>query len=102
MKEKEKNTKPMPQRVRVEARERDNYKCYFCGINIKDVSLANTCHHIIPRRFGGVNCKKNLITVCSKCHIKLERLNKKFEHGYKSYFRNRILNELKKNSYSKA
>lgn len=44
-------------------------KCYFCP-----ETECLELHHIIPRRFNGSDRTKNLVTVCSTCHRKLERL----------------------------
>lgn len=81
-----KNKEKLQQEIRIKVREKDNYKCYFCNIDIKKVSLANTCHHIVPKRIGGSNNIANLITLCNRCHRKLERLNniliKKVENYY--------------------
>lgn len=49
-------------------------KCYFCG---KKEPLEN--HHIVPRRLGGSDEEDNLLTLCSNCHSKIEKIyNDKF------------------------
>lgn len=44
-------------------------KCYFCG---KDEPLEN--HHVVPRRLGGSDEYSNLVTLCSNCHSKIEKI----------------------------
>ena len=55
-----------------------NDQCYFC-----DESEALDRHHVVPRRHGGSDVDKNLVTVCPTCHRKLETL-------YDSRFYNRL------------
>jgi len=43
--------------------------CYFCPAR-RDLEE----HHVIPQRFGGSDGPENVVTVCSKCHKRLERL----------------------------
>jgi hypothetical protein len=50
-------------KARLEALERDNYKCVECGA---DDELH--VHHKIHREHGGTNCLDNLITLCGRCH----------------------------------
>lgn len=48
--------------------------CHFC-----DQESPIEQHHIVPRRFGGSDKEENLVSVCSNCHNKLEKLyNKRF------------------------
>jgi len=58
---------------RGEKRER----CYFCP-----ATHGLEEHHIVPKRFGGGDGTVNIVTVCEKCHNKLERLYDKrfYEH----------------------
>ena len=44
-------------------------RCYFCP---EDRNLDE--HHIVPQRFGGSDSAVNVVTVCERCHDKLERL----------------------------
>jgi len=53
--------------------KRDNYQCQLCGAmngNGKTVKLH--AHHIIPWRVSHNDKKNNLITLCNKCHKKVE------------------------------
>jgi hypothetical protein len=43
--------------------------CYFCPTR-HDLEE----HHVIPQRFGGPDAPENIVTVCGRCHKKLERL----------------------------
>lgn len=45
-------------------RERDMFKCRFCGSR-KDVEI----HHITPKSIEGTNHEFNLITLCKACHM---------------------------------
>jgi len=46
-------------------------KCYFCSETNEDMLEQ---HHILPRRDGGTDRDKNLVTVCASCHNGLEHL----------------------------
>jgi len=46
-------------------------QCYFCNENNEDMLEE---HHILPRRYGGTDRDKNLVTVCASCHNGLEHL----------------------------
>ena len=48
---------------------RDNYCCCRCSKGDMRLDI----HHIIPRRAGGKNETKNLITLCRKCHQFIEK-----------------------------
>lgn len=48
-----------------EIKKRDNYKCVRCP-STKRLEV----HHIVPLSRGGTNNKRNLITLCEKCHQK--------------------------------
>jgi len=58
-------------------RIRDKYKCHFCSVDIRKVSLSNTIHHIIPYNLGGEDSIDNCITICKNCHVKLEIIYRK-------------------------
>jgi len=44
-------------------------QCYFCPAT-HDLEE----HHIVPQRFDGQDDPINVVTVCKRCHKKLERL----------------------------
>ena len=46
---------------------RDNHACKMCGA--KDVRLE--AHHILPKRYKGMDSLNNLITLCHSCHDKV-------------------------------
>lgn len=46
-------------------------KCYICGDD-RENSLEE--HHIVPRRYGGSDRDRNLITVCASCHSAIEKI----------------------------
>lgn len=57
---------------------RDNYECRICGSNTMSpvspsadpsrLHFTLEVHHIIPRKDGGKDTFKNLITLCERCH----------------------------------
>jgi hypothetical protein len=58
------------------AKARDGARCQICGTADKKRRIS--VHHIIPyKQFGGdhlkANVLSNLITLCQKCHVKVER-----------------------------
>ncbi|MEF2246405.1 HNH endonuclease [Paenibacillus sp. IITD108] len=53
--------------LKQEVRERDGHKCVVCE---SDIDLH--VHHKIPRDFGGVHHRDNLVTLCSSCHPAIE------------------------------
>ena len=57
---------------------RDNCTCQECGR--KNCKLE--VHHIRARRYGGADTIGNLITLCEKCHQKIEGREKEFEERY--------------------
>lgn len=60
-------------------------ECKFCG---EENPECLERHHIVPRRYNGSDSEKNLVTVCSNCHQKLENL-------YDKRFYEAILEKLK-------
>lgn len=64
-------------------RERDSFKCVVC-----DEETNLHVHHKIPRKFGGVNHRDNLVTLCSSCHGAIETAD--FEHAYQKCMLNAI------------
>lgn len=47
----------------------DTSECHFCPR--KD---SVEVHHVVPRRFEGMDRRDNLVAVCERCHKKLEAL----------------------------
>lgn len=57
--------------------KRDKYTCQLCGREAKDEKWGLSVHHMIPFRLFKGDWKKanklsNLITLCRKCHMKVE------------------------------
>lgn len=67
--------------VRVEARKRDDAMCQNCGMteeeHINKYGLSLDVHHINPYRQSKDNTLENLITLCKKCHRKIEHTEKR-------------------------
>ena len=57
------------EKLTIKIRKRDNYICQYCG-----EKNATHVHHIFPKRIKIDNHPDNLITLCNKCHPKVEHL----------------------------
>ena len=55
--------------IRRNVYRRDGNRCVLCGAKGK-----LHCHHIIPVRISKDNSMSNLVSVCTKCHKKLEEI----------------------------
>lgn len=55
--------------IRRQVYRRDGYRCVYCGCKGK---LA--AHHIVPVRISKNNSLSNLISLCAKCHKRLEEV----------------------------
>lgn len=62
--------------------ERDGWTCQECGVRCLNAEHARwqphrriQAHHILPRRFGGTDDLDNLITLCLRCHGRIEGLS---------------------------
>lgn len=60
--------------IRKEIYKRDNWTCQNCESKCHKRGEIQ-CHHIIPHRICQKDDLRNLITLCVKCHTKVERLN---------------------------
>ncbi len=66
--------------IRKEIYKRDNYICRACSIKCvgkRDATKKNAwkiiqCHHVIKYKDSYDNSPENLITVCLRCHGKIE------------------------------
>lgn len=45
---------------------RDDYRCQYCGVGTKDLTID----HVIPRRLGGQSTWENLVACCRKCNAR--------------------------------
>lgn len=50
---------------------RDGYACQECGAT-REQGARLHAHHVVSRRIGGPDALENLITVCDRCHPRLE------------------------------
>ena len=57
--------------IRRIVRNRDGNQCLGCGITAVEARLY--VHHVQPQRLGGTDTLDNLILVCQRCHMRLER-----------------------------
>jgi hypothetical protein len=56
-------------KIRRAVYKRDGYKCAMCNCGGK-----LHCHHIIPVRISHDNSLSNLVSLCPKCHKRLEEV----------------------------
>jgi predicted restriction endonuclease len=62
----------LPKKLRDEILVRDNYKCQYCGIDLKrleEMGFPAHVDHIKPRRSGGKHNPENLVACCWKCNL---------------------------------
>jgi hypothetical protein len=74
----------IPDKIRVQVLERDNYKCVKCGWTYEMNKLDDPrhlleLHHIEAHVKGGANLAENLAVLCNTCHDDLHKLDKKNE-----------------------
>jgi 5-methylcytosine-specific restriction endonuclease McrA len=50
--------------------ERDQYKCRYCGKDLKNDSGNLSLDHVVPKSKGGKNNDDNLVTACAMCQWK--------------------------------
>jgi hypothetical protein len=55
----------MRQERKVAIWKRDNFKCYYCGV---DCRAHPTIDHVIPKVKGGSSEYHNLVTACYDCN----------------------------------
>jgi len=53
--------------IRFQILKRDNFKCQYCGRTIRNGIILEV-DHIIPKKSGGSDRPKNLITACNLCN----------------------------------
>ena len=68
----------IPDPVRVEVLERDQFQCVECGWSRStsrddDPRTRLELHHVKPHRERGDNTPDNLVTVCNVCHAEIHR-----------------------------
>ena len=59
-------------KLRTKVFRRDKYQCQYCRQFFGEDGLLLSAHHIKPRAEGGNNKLSNLITLCLKCHDRIE------------------------------
>lgn len=64
----------LPDDLRKEVYERDDFKCRCCGLGGKFRLPTLQVHHIIEVSQGGDNSLENLLTICMSCHTLLHTL----------------------------
>jgi len=77
---------------------RDKYTCQECGYNKENREKRRlSAHHIIPRKEGGIDHPENLVTLCNKCHPKLEG-NRKNPRNPEDQVFEKVIENLSKNT----
>jgi len=56
-------------KLRFEILKRDNFKCQYCGRNVKEDGVKLQIDHIQPKNKGGTDNPENLITSCFECNL---------------------------------
>lgn len=64
---KKSDRKPIPNRIRHQVFQRDNYRCCECGARLEDGATLEI-DHIVPVSRGGTNDISNLQTLCKACN----------------------------------
>jgi hypothetical protein len=59
--------KEFTESLKVEVKNRDGWRCVIC-----EAETDLHVHHKIPRQYGGVHHKDNLVTLCASCHGAIE------------------------------
>ena len=54
-------------RMRERVMERDGYQCVLCWD-----TYGLQCAHVVPRSRGGKGIETNLVTLCCRCHDKMD------------------------------
>ncbi len=58
-------------KIREKVYERDGMRCRVCGRPLEGMpSWFFEVHHVVPRREGGSDHPRNLVTICYLCHKK--------------------------------
>lgn len=57
----------IPKEVKERVWERDNHRCIICGM------IGNPEAHIISRTKGGLGIEENIVTLCRRCHARLDQ-----------------------------
>lgn len=69
--------------------KRDGRVCQACfvgNIKLRRTGFFLTAHHIQAREDGGFDTPDNMITLCNKCHDKIEELKLKTREEIYGYF----------------
>jgi predicted restriction endonuclease len=62
----------IPQKKRLQILERDNYKCQYCGADLRKIEekgFSAQIDHIKSKRAGGKDNFENLVASCWECNI---------------------------------
>lgn len=80
----------LPLELSLEVLDRDEWMCYYCGENLREVPAGERhIDHFIPKSKGGTNSIENLVTSCSHCNLsKNDRMpNEREQQRFSLYLR---------------
>lgn len=60
-------TQYLSKRRRAAALVADGCRCVVCG-----AQEGLSVHHLTPRALGGTHAAENLVTICERCHMRIE------------------------------
>lgn len=83
-------THALPLELSLTILERDEWQCYYCGENLRDVPAGKRhIDHFIPKSKGGQDIPENLVTSCQPCNLtKNDRLpNEREQQRFSLYLR---------------
>lgn len=49
--------------------ERDDFRCFYCGVRSYNNNVELHVDHVIPRNHGGESVAWNLVTACKPCNL---------------------------------
>lgn len=58
----------IPKQKRYNIYERDEYKCFYCSLQMTSGDERLSLEHKVPLAFGGKNTYSNLTTCCISCN----------------------------------
>ena len=92
-------THQLPLHLSLAVLNRDEWTCYYCGKNVKEVAQGERhIDHFIPKSKGGEDLGDNLVTSCQSCNLsKHDRLPSQVEvWEFKQYLRAKTAGSDKK------
>ena len=88
-------SKPIKRAVIIDFLENLTFTCGNCGSKVKPSFQCRNCksnltakdvhfHHLVPTKLGGTDDLNNIIMLCSKCHLAIDKIRlQKLKHADK-------------------